>query len=484
MISKMENWIFWNKKAVENVYKGMTQSELFAYLTDKSRYDKLQIPSLDNQPMNVSAKIYVFHLKTSSSFDLDIEVQMLLELRWEDPRLRYSNLNTTISLLIGEKFLFDNIWIPHIFMTNEKNSLILGPIRKDDLITVLPTATVLFTTRLRSSLVCHLSVGKFPFDKQICDLVMDSWRYNTSALRLVWDTENPILLHGGKVSLAEFYLIGLETMSSSDFYQRAGHAYNYSSLILRFHLAREYGFYLMDYYVPSCLLVILSWVSFWQSPDALPSRAYLGSMTMLTFLMLGWSGDSIPRTSQFMANDVWELSCTAFIFLSLAEFAFVNTIDRSGSDSVKLKRPTTKYILKSTVSLTPREPRSLHRRRVSSAPSSPEIRKHFAQFLSPDYQPDFQKNKFGIEQGTLRKREITFGSHSPVEIHKASDARDFADQLNKALEKVKEDEEKSVLAFMMTPQEIAQWIDEKSRIVFPVAFLIFNVVYWSITLLL
>lgn len=51
---------------------------------------------------------------------------------------------------------------------------------------------------------------------------------------------------------------------------------------------------------------------------------------MLTFLMLGWSGDSIPRTSQFMANDVWELSCTAFIFLSLAEFAFVNTIDRSG----------------------------------------------------------------------------------------------------------------------------------------------------------
>lgn len=77
----------------------------------------------------------------------DIEVQMLLELRWEDPRLRYSNLNTTISLLIGEKFLFDNIWIPHIFMTNEKNSLILGPIRKDDLITVLPTATVLFTTR-------------------------------------------------------------------------------------------------------------------------------------------------------------------------------------------------------------------------------------------------------------------------------------------------------------------------------------------------
>lgn len=31
----------------------------------------------------------------------------------------------------------------------------------------------------------------------------------------------------------------------------------------------------------------------------------------------------------------------------------------------------------------------------------------------------------------------------------------------------------------MTPQEIAQWIDRRSRIVFPVAFIIFNIFYWS-----
>ena len=32
--------------------------------------------------------------------------------------------------------------------------------------------------------------------------------------------------------------------------------------------------------------------------------------------------------------------------------------------------------------------------------------------------------------------------------------------------------------FTMTPQEIAIWIDEKSRIIFPLGFVIFNFIYW------
>lgn len=34
----------------------------------------------------------------------------------------------------------------------------------------------------------------------------------------------------------------------------------------------------MNYYVPSVLLVVISWVSFWEAPDALPGRTLLGKL--------------------------------------------------------------------------------------------------------------------------------------------------------------------------------------------------------------
>ncbi len=51
---------------------------------------------------------------------------------------------------------------------------------------------------------------------------------------------------------------------------------NYSSLIVGFSLRREIGHYLLDYFVPTILLVVMSWVSFWLHPSAVPGRTTLG----------------------------------------------------------------------------------------------------------------------------------------------------------------------------------------------------------------
>ncbi|KAK2177848.1 hypothetical protein NP493_576g02004 [Ridgeia piscesae] len=103
-------------------------------------------------------------------------------------------------------------------------------------------------------------------------------------------------------------------------------------------MERLYGFFILQTYVPSILIVILSWVSFWVNMDAVPARISLGVTTVLTMAtQLSGSKVSIPKVSYPKAIDVWMSMCMMFVFLSLVEYAFVNALSRE-SESEKKKR--------------------------------------------------------------------------------------------------------------------------------------------------
>jgi len=76
-------------------------------------------------------------------------------------------------------------------------------------------------------------------------------------------------------------------------------------LSLRFVLRRDIGYFLIQVYVPTILIVILSWVSFWINIDASPARVSLGLLTVLTTTtMSGAARESLPRVSYIKASDV------------------------------------------------------------------------------------------------------------------------------------------------------------------------------------
>ena len=56
---------------------------------------------------------------------------------------------------------------------------------------------------------------------------------------------------------------------------------SFPCLEIRFILQRDIGYFLIQVYVPSILIVILSWVSFWINVDASPARVSLGLLTVL-----------------------------------------------------------------------------------------------------------------------------------------------------------------------------------------------------------
>lgn len=72
----------------------------------------------------------------------------------------------------------------------------------------------------------------------------------------------------------------------------------FTCIEVRFHLERQMGYYLIQMYIPSLLIVILSWVSFWINMDAAPARVALGITTVLTMTtQSSGSRASLPKVS-------------------------------------------------------------------------------------------------------------------------------------------------------------------------------------------
>lgn len=53
---------------------------------------------------------------------------------------------------------------------------------------------------------------------------------------------------------------------------------NYPKLVFHFELKRSILYFILETYVPSSLLVVLSWVSFWISLSSVPARICIGRL--------------------------------------------------------------------------------------------------------------------------------------------------------------------------------------------------------------
>lgn len=123
--------------------------------------------------------------------------------------------------------------------------------------------------------------------------------YNASELLLNWEAEEPVVV-ANQLHLTEYTLLGhwteagikqasrqtrgsfsnknvnifLLNMCIILLYILAG---NYSCLTFKFHMQREMGYYMLDYFIPSIMLVCISWVSFWLQADASAPRITIGN---------------------------------------------------------------------------------------------------------------------------------------------------------------------------------------------------------------
>ncbi|XP_069695404.1 pH-sensitive chloride channel 2-like [Periplaneta americana] len=452
--------------SLKKVHGHVSTYGLLKNLTESCRYSYTNPPG----PLNISTRAYIYN--SQAVRNLRYNLHMLLQFQYKDPRLAYHSIAPDVYEIIGGEELQNMIWTPHIYLVNDQKSAIMGSLNKKDiLISIHPDGTVVFAQRLKTTLICWMKLHKFPFDEQRCPLLIESWVYNSEDLLLHWEDDNPVSM-APHPHMSEYYIASMWTNTSEETAFKITNSYDhrhsfgsYSALMVTFHLRRQVGFYVMDYYVPSMLLVFISWVSFWLDASAISGRIGIGISTMLTFIALSSkTGSALTKVSYIMASEVWFIVCTTFIIGSLVEFAFVNTIWRRRRN-VELKKVNSKYIFKST--LTPKQ-------------AMKELGEYKATLQRRASSPPHLVSAMQSLHGQIPFSFLTIPRL--VEVQEEDDeeleqVRDFPVDSTSSQDNSNEGGGQSFTT--MTPQQITKWIDTKSRFMFPIAFLIFNILYWG-----
>ncbi|XP_053400459.1 glycine receptor subunit alpha-2-like [Mercenaria mercenaria] len=309
----------------------LTRRQITSYLLNTSRYDSNIVPDFDEEhPTNVTIQITVHDMHSISEANMEYSIEVFLRLWWRDPRLDFHGNTTSVTKLELDSKNADNVWQPDIFFRNEKRAYVHNVMATNKLMHILTNGTVVYGIRLSLSLSCTMLLQYYPFDSQRCPLTIQSFGYTKDNIDLHWRDTNPIIIEE-HLEMPQFMLQEDEIVIS-DYESPYSDTGTFSTLTAELVLTRKAGFHFLQVFVPSILLVVLSWVSFWVDPNAVPARVSLGVTCVLTMTTQS-SGirQSLPPVSYVKAIDVWMFVCLLFVFAALLEFAYVNVRQRKKS---------------------------------------------------------------------------------------------------------------------------------------------------------
>ncbi|CAH1245290.1 GLRA3 [Branchiostoma lanceolatum] len=293
-------------------------------------YDKRIRPNFAVSRIWVEVQLYVSSISSVSEASMDYILNFFLRQRWNDPRLSYTDFKS--SLTLGTSTLAE-IWIPDISFKNGKGAAYREGGDHNTLLRISPQGDILLSQKMALLLSCPMDFRMFPFDTQSCGIQMESYGHTTEELVLEW--AKPEMEIDLSIRLPEFELKQWGTRRCDNQVLTG----NYSCTEAYFKLVRRFGYYLIQAYIPSILLVIISWLTFWINPDVVPARISLGITTVLTSTTLtAFSHGSTPRNSYIRAIDIWMLACSVFVFAALVEFSVSHYIFRRQTKFSKIVR--------------------------------------------------------------------------------------------------------------------------------------------------
>ncbi|XP_062412236.1 gamma-aminobutyric acid receptor subunit beta-3 isoform X1 [Sardina pilchardus] len=283
-------------------------------------YDIRLRPDFGGAPVAVGMSIDVASIDMVSEVNMDYTLTMYFQQYWRDKRLAYAGIPLNLTL---DNRVADQLWVPDTYFLNDKKSFVHGVTVKNRMIRLHPDGTVLYGLRITTTAACMMDLRRYPLDEQNCTLEIESYGYTTDDIEFYWKGGDNAVTGVQRIELPQFSIVDYKLVSRNVVFSTGA----YPRLSLSFKLKRNIGYFILQTYMPSILITILSWVSFWINYDASAARVALGITTVLTMTTINTHlRETLPKIPYVKAIDMYLMGCFVFVFLALLEYAFVNYI--------------------------------------------------------------------------------------------------------------------------------------------------------------
>uniref|UniRef100_A0A0N4ZNV6 Ligand-gated ion channel n=1 Tax=Parastrongyloides trichosuri TaxID=131310 RepID=A0A0N4ZNV6_PARTI len=383
----------------------------------------------------VHCGFYVESLGNFRSTEMTFDIDLYLYMTWKDVSLAH---NSEEYISINDKDVLDLVWVPDLYFANARTANKHKVTVPNFNMYIAKDGTVSYGVRVTLNVATNLDLKNYPHDKQQTEIKIISYAHVTSEMNVTWFTETPINFND-EIGLPEFKITGVNPdycngtfrYTLTDTSYRIG---QFSCLKAVIQLDRAIGYHLVQSYIPTALIVIISWVSFWIDRRVVQARIFLSFSTLLTLsTQANGLRFGLPPVSYAKAIDFWYGICMLFIFGVLLEFAIVNSYMRRAN----------KY---SSMS---------HNWHLFSTPTSGNGRKSFTSGKHEEHQNDI------IPQDLESDIEDTMSYFRSI----PPNNKPYITQTELVYK-----------AMYFNRRALA--VDQISRLAFPGVFLLFNCIYW------
>lgn len=263
-------------------------------------------PGADTGPTEVRVAISVLDLTGINDTTQTITANVFIRVRWQDPRLAENGAGQKTRNL-GE------VWHPRIQVFNDAGTRPTLP----NEVEISPDGTVTQRIRLVGAFSEVLRLEDFPFDTQVFSVRLVATGFGADSVRLVADPEAFAAVNT-QWAVSNWTLLNWDIGPAPLLVPAGVQALEPASLALNLHMKRNTGYFISKVILPLLLIVSMSWVVFWVSPEQAATKISVSITSMLTLIANRFMVDAlVPRVSYLTRLDLLILGATVLVFINL-----------------------------------------------------------------------------------------------------------------------------------------------------------------------